>query len=60
MSYYLLPKTNNNIEFNFLLDNNAVDIYTSHSLFFNIVKYTHKFLRYLMLTLQIWLKIYQN
>jgi hypothetical protein len=34
MSYYLLPKTNNDIEINFLLDNNLVDIYTSHSLFF--------------------------
>jgi hypothetical protein len=34
MSYYLLPKTNNNIEFNFLFDDNELDIYTSHSLFF--------------------------
>ena len=33
MSHYLLPKTNNNIDINFLFDSNEVDIYTSHSLF---------------------------
>lgn len=33
MSYYLLPKTNNEIYANLSLNNNVVDIYTSHSLF---------------------------
>ena len=35
MSYYILPKTNNNIEFKPILDVNEQTPYTSHSLFYH-------------------------